>query len=124
MYTSDFKAGQSYGTLHKCITINIIADCFKLNNAVHSEYVLQEKGTHSMLTDVLAIHFLSLQAAKQVKEQKTEESKRERLVHWLQFIGVRNKEERAMLATTSPILQMLNEQMDICITITGRTQAL
>ena len=40
MYTADFKAGESYVRLHKCITINIVANGFRLNNAVHSEYLL------------------------------------------------------------------------------------
>ena len=47
MYTADFKAGASYDSLHKCITINIIADGFRLNEAIHSEYVLQEKRVHT-----------------------------------------------------------------------------
>ena len=112
LYTADFKAGESYDSLHKCITINIIADGFRLNNAVHSEYVLQEKENHTLLTDVLEIHFLDLQAAKRAKEED-EESKQNQLLHWLRFIGAKNKEERAMLATKSPILQMLNEQIDV-----------
>ena len=112
MYTADFKAGESYDSLHKCITINIIADGFRLNNAVHSEYVLQEKRNHTLLTDVVEIHFLDLQAAKRAKEED-EESKQNQLIHWLRFIGAKNKEERAMLATKSPILQMLNEQIDV-----------
>ena len=112
MYTADFKAGESYDSLHKCITINIIADGFRLNNAVHSEYVLQEKENHTLLTDVVEIHFLDLQAAKRAKEED-EESKQNQLLHWLRFIGAKNKEERAMLATKSPILQMLNEQIDV-----------
>jgi len=110
MYTSDFKAGESYDKLHRCIAINIIADGFKLNNAIHSEYLLQEKETHTMLTDVLEIHFLDLQAAK--GEGKTE-GKRDQLINWLRFIGATNRKERAMIATTSPVLQMLNEKIDI-----------
>ena len=113
MYTADFKAGESYDNLHKCITINIIADGFHLNDAVHSEYLLQEKRAHTLLTDVLEVHFLDLQAAKRVKAKEDEESKQNQLIHWLRFIGAKNKEERAMLATKSPILKMLNEQIDI-----------
>ena len=113
MYTADFKAGESYDNLHKCITINIIADGFRLNDAVHSEYLLQEKRAHTLLTDVLEVHFLDLQAAKRVKAKEDGESKQNQLIHWLRFIGAKNKEERAMLATKSPILKMLNEQIDI-----------
>ena len=76
-----------------------------------SQYLLQEKEKHTMLTDVLEIHFLDLQAAKRVKEDG--KSKRSQLINWLKFIGTSNKEERAMLATTSPILKMLNEKIDV-----------
>ena len=113
MYTSDFKAGESYESLHKCIAINIIADGFRLNNAVHSEYRLQEETTHTLLTDVLEIHFLDLQAAKRTKEEVNRKSKRSQLINWLKFIGTSDKKERAMLAQTSPILQMLNEKVNV-----------
>ena len=111
MYTADFKAGESYDSLHKCITINIIADTFPVNTAVHSQYLLQEKEKHTMLTDVLEIHFLDLQAAKRVTEEGM--SKRSQLINWLKFIGTNDKGERAMLATKSPILKLLNEKVDI-----------
>ena len=113
MYTSDFKAGESYDSLHKCIAINIIAETFPLNSAVHSLYLLQEKDKHTMLTDVLEIHFLDLQAAKREKEEGQEESKRSKLINWLKFIGTSDKEERAMIATTSPVLQLLNEKVNV-----------
>ena len=113
MYTADFKAGESYDNLHKCITINIIADGFHLNDAVHSEYLLQEKRAHTLLTDVLEVHFLDLQAAKRATEENSAENKQVPLINWLRFIGTSDKEERAMIAKTSPILKMLNEQIDI-----------
>jgi len=111
MYTADFKAGESYDKLHKCIAINIIADTFPLNSAMHSQYLLQEKEKHTMLTDALEIHFLDLQVAKRVKEEG--KSKRSKLINWLKFIGTSDKEERGMLAKTSPVLQMLNEKIDV-----------
>ena len=113
MYTADFKAGESYDKLHRCIAINIIADGFRLNDAIHSEYLLQEKTAHSILTDVLEVHFLDLQAAKRAKAEGKTEGKRGQLINWLRFIGATDKKERAMIATTSPVLQMLNEKIDV-----------
>ena len=113
MYTSDFKAGESYDKLHRCIAINIIADGFRLNDAIHSEYLLQEKTAHTTLTDVLEVHFLDLQAAKRAKEEEKAAGKRGQLINWLRFIGATNKKERAMIATMSPVLQMLNEKIDV-----------
>ena len=113
MYTADFKAGESYDKLHRCIAINIIADGFKLNDAIHSEYLLQEKTAHTILTDVLEVHFLDLQAAKRAKSEGNTKENRSQLINWLRFIGATDKKERAMIATTSPVLQMLNEKIDI-----------
>ena len=113
MYTADFKAGESYDKLHRCIAINIIADGFKLNDAIHSEYLLQEKTAHTVLTDVLEVHFLDLQAAIRAKEEGTAAGKHGQLINWLRFIGATDKKERAMIATMSPVLQMLNEKIDI-----------
>jgi len=113
MYTADFKAGESYDKLHRCIAINIIADGFKLNDAIHSEYLLQEKTAHTVLTDVLEVHFLDLQAAKRAKAEGNAKGNRSQLINWLRFIGATDKKERAMIATTSPVLQMLNEKIDV-----------
>ena len=113
MYTADFKAGESYDKLHRCIAINIIADGFRLNDAIHSEYLLQEKTAHTVLTDVLEVHFLDLQAAKKAKEEEKAAGKRGQLINWLRFIGATNRKERAMIATKSPVLQMLNEKIDV-----------
>ena len=113
MYTADFKAGESYDKLHRCIAINIIADGFRRNDAIHSEYLLQEKTAHTMLTDVLEIHFLDLQAAKKAKEEGKAAGKQDQLINWLRFIGATDRKERAMIATKSPVLQMLNEKIDI-----------
>ena len=113
MYTSDFKAGESYDKLHRCITINIIADGFRLNDAIRSEYLLQEKTAHTTLTDVLEIHFLDLPAAKKAKGEGKTAGKQGQLINWLRFIGATNRKERAMIATKSPVLQMLNEKIDV-----------
>ena len=113
MYTSDFKAGESYDKLHRCIAINIIADGFRLNDAIHSEYLLQEKTAHTVLTDVLEVHFLDLQAAKTAKEKGKATGKQGQLINWLRFIGATDRKERAMIATMSPVLQMLNEKIDV-----------
>ena len=113
MYTADFKAGESYDKLHRCIAINIIADGFRLNDDIHSEYLLQEKTAHTILTDVLEVHFLDLPAAKKAKEEGKAAGKRGQLINWLRFIGATNKEERKMIATKSPVLQMLNEKIDV-----------
>ena len=56
---------------------------------------------------------MDLQAAKRAKGEGKTTGKQGQLINWLRFIGATDKEERKMIATTSPVLQMLNEKIDI-----------
>ena len=114
MYIEGFKEGEPYTSLTRCIAINLISQGFKLNSEVHSAYRILEQQTYQQLTDLLEIHFLNLAAVKGVDiRQSITTKKQEKLLNWLRFIETDDKEERAMLATTSPILQMLNEKIDV-----------
>ena len=114
MYLEGFQEGQSYTSLTRCITINLISQGFKLNSEVHSAYSIQEQKSHQSLTDLLEIHFLNLSAVKGTEIRQTITTKKqEKLINWLRFINTDDKKERAMLATTSPVLQMLNEKIDV-----------
>ena len=114
MYIEGFKEGEPYTSLTRCIAINLISHGFKLNSEVHSAYRILEQQTYQQLTDLLEIHFLNLSAVKGAKIRQTVTTKKqEKLINWLRFIETDDKEERAMLATTSPILQMLNEKIDV-----------
>ena len=113
MYTEGFKEGEAYTDLTKCITINLVSQGFKLNSQVHSVYSIFEQETHQRLTDLLEIHFLNLSAAQKMDIQKAPIEKQQKLINWLQFINTDDREIRNMLAMTSPILQMLNEQIDV-----------
>jgi len=113
MYLEGFKEGAPYTSLTKCITINLISQGFNLNHKVHSAYSILEQNTHQPLTDLMEIHFLNLSAAQKYGIQKNPIEKRQKLLNWLQFIETDSSEVRKMLATTSPILQMLNEKIDV-----------
>ena len=113
MYTEGFKEGEPYTNLTKCITINLVSQGFKLNSQVHSVHSIFEQETHQRLTDLLEIHFLNLSAAQKMDIQKAPIETQQKLINWLQFINTDDKEIRSMLAMTSPILQMLNEQIDV-----------
>ena len=107
IYIEEFKQGEDYTQLHKCITINIVGKGFKINNKIHSRYCLKDIETNEILTDILEIHFLNLEKARELKNVD------EPLVRWLLFIDSNSKEERAMLATNSPVLKILNEKIDV-----------
>ena len=113
MYSEDFKEGEPYTSLTKCITINLVSQGFKLNNQIHSAYHILEQQSYQQLTELLEIHFLNLSLAGQFVIQKDSTKKQQKLINWLQFINTDDKEVRTMLAMTSPILQMLNEKIDV-----------
>ena len=114
MYTEGFKEGEPYTHLTKCITINLVSEGFKLNTQVHSVYGILEQRNYQQLTDLLEIHFLNLSKASQTALLQQEPiEKEQKLIHWLQFINTDNRGVRTMLAATSPILQMLNEKIDV-----------
>ena len=113
MYTEGFKEGEPYTNLTQCITINLVAESFKLNTQVHSVYRILEQKSRQLLTDLLEIHFLNLALASQKRIPTEPIEKEQKLIHWLQFINTDDQKERAMLATTSPILQILNEKIDV-----------
>ena len=113
MYLEGFKEGEPYTSLTKCTTINLISQGFNLNHEIHSAYSILEQNTHQPLTDLMEMHFLNLSAAQKYGIQKNPIEKRQKLLNWLQFIETDSSEVRKMLATTSPILQMLNEKIDV-----------
>ena len=113
MYTECFQEGEPYTNLRKCITINLVSAGFKLNRQVHSVYRILEQERYQRLTDLLEIHFLNLALAQKMDIQKQAIEKREKLINWLRFIATDDQKERAMLAVTSPVLQMLNEKIDV-----------
>ena len=113
MYTECFQEGEPYTNLRKCITINLVSAGFKLNRQVHSVYCILEQERYQRLTDLLEIHFLNLALAQKMDIQKQAIEKRQKLINWLRFIATDDQKERAMLAVTSPVLQMLNEKIDV-----------
>ena len=76
-------------------------------------YCILEQERYQRLTDLLEIHFLNLALAQKMDIQKQAIEKRQKLINWLRFIATDDQKERAMLAVTSPVLQMLNEKIDV-----------
>ena len=123
IYLEAFKEGAAYTNLTKCITINLVSQGFKLNNQVHSVYSILEQQRYQHLTDLLEIHFLNLLLASQTAMPQKPIGNQEKLINWLRFINTDDREERAMIATTSPVLQILNEKIDV-LTLTPKERKL
>ncbi len=61
MYTMQVKEVDTYDTLKKCITINILDYKFLPMNKAHTVYHLTEDETKYRLTDILEVHFCELE---------------------------------------------------------------
>ena len=81
MYSEDFKEGEPYTSLTKCITINLVSQGFKLNNQIHSAYRILEQQSYQQLTELLEIHFLNLSLAGQFVIQKDSTEKQQKLIN-------------------------------------------
>ena len=95
MYTMQAKEGDTYDTLKKCITINIVDYEFLPVNKVHTVYHLTEDETRYRLTDVLEVHFCELEKLRTGMEISDAD---EPALNWMKFLAARTKGEMEMIA--------------------------
>ena len=110
MYTRDFKSGDHYSSLRKCISINIIGEGYNLDDELHSKNIIMNPKNQVEFPNFMELHFLNLEKVKGTLISN-EGTKENRLANWLKFIDTTNQKERNMLAATSPVLAILNEQV-------------
>ena len=80
MFTSQVIPGDTYKTLKKCITINIVDfKCTPLKK-LHSSYHLTEDETGYRLTDILEVHFLEMPKLADLEIARDEN---DAVVEWL-----------------------------------------
>ena len=92
LFTSDFKSGDPYRKLKKTITINLIDfNMFLSDKSYHTEIVPVIKGTDTVFSDKMSIHFFELR--KVGRELNADDRKK----IWLQFINADKEEEFKML---------------------------
>src|SRR5690554_6675027 len=101
LYESQMKAGNPYIDLERTVTINILNFTYlQENNRYHNVYVLKEKETNEVLTDLEEIHFIELTKFNE-KQFKTVEdiekrSKEDELIPWALFLKNPNSEVMKM----------------------------
>ena len=95
MYTGQIKAGDTYHSLKKCITINIVDFKCTPVKKIHTSYHLTEDETGHRLTDILEVHFLEIPKLWDKDIDKDEEDP---LVLWMEFLDAKSKGVMEMLA--------------------------
>jgi len=93
MYIEQMAPGETYCSLMKTITINIVDyNCIE-NEYTHNVFHVRERKTNIVLTDVLEIHFLEL--TKLTEDKNINEAG---LLEWLMFLKSDTKEVFDVLA--------------------------
>jgi len=96
LFTSDFKSGDPYRKLKKTITINLIDfNMFSSDKSYHTEILPVIKGTDTVFSDKMSIHFFELR--KVGRELNADDRKK----IWLQFINADKEEEFKMLENSN-----------------------
>ena len=103
MLASQLHPGDDYDKIKKVISIvlldyNLIRD----SDYFHNKYMLYDKETKSLFTDVLEIHTFEM---KKLPERPEPGKKKEDQFLWLSLIGAEGEEEIEMIATKDPVMK-------------------
>ena len=97
LYESQINSGEPYNNLERTVTINILNFTYlQGNNRYHNAYVLKEKETNEVLTDLEEIHFIELTKFNEDQYKTIEDieakSKEDELIPWALFLKNPNSE--------------------------------
>lgn len=100
-YGGQLVEGQSYASLKRCVTINIVNFALLPNALYHSVFHLREDRTGIPLTDDIEVHFLELPKL----EAHTVDIKEGGLANWLLFLKGVDPNQWEVLAMNEPKLK-------------------
>lgn len=100
-YGSQLVEGQSYDTLKRCVTINILNFSLLPNKLYHSVFHLREDRTGIELTGDIEIHFLELPKL----EERTVDLQEGGLANWLLFLKGVDHNQWEVLTMNEPKLK-------------------
>jgi len=91
LYESQMKSGDPYSKLERTVTINILSFTYlENNNRYHNAYVLKEKTTNELLTDLQEVHFIELPKLNDDQFKTIEDienkSKKDKFIPWTLFL--------------------------------------
>ena len=105
LYTSQMKSGDPYRKLNKTVAINILNfDYLVEMEGYHNSFLLKEKDTNQVLTDLEEIHFIELTEFDETEYQEIEsvDEIEDDLIPWLLFL--KNPE--------SEVVEMIEERVE------------
>ena len=95
MYSSQIKPGETYESLKKCITINIVDFVCTPLKKLHTCYLLKEAEDEHILTDMLEVHFMEL---PKLFDEGIARVQDDPVVQWMTFIDGKSKGVMEVLA--------------------------
>jgi predicted transposase/invertase (TIGR01784 family) len=118
LFESQMEEGDPYQKLQKTVTINILNfNYLRENNRYHNTYVLKEKQTNEVLTDLEEIHFIELPKLDEDSFKSLEEvendTKRDELIPWALFLKNPDSEVIKMLEERIKELQEAAEVLEV-----------
>ncbi|MGG0824160.1 Rpn family recombination-promoting nuclease/putative transposase [Paenibacillus turicensis] len=99
-YSAQLQEGQTYKTLKKCVTINILNYSFLPNDIYHNTFHLKEDLTAIQLIDDIEIHFIELP-----KLDGMALPKHSGLINWLFFLKGTDKTNWEVLQMNEPTIK-------------------
>ncbi|MCK8825654.1 Rpn family recombination-promoting nuclease/putative transposase [Fuchsiella alkaliacetigena] len=113
LYSSQLKKGQEYSTLNKTVAINILNfDYLKGMDKHHNCFLLKEKETNQILTDLEEIHFIELTKLDE-NRYKTLEDIDNNLLPWLLFLKNPDSEVVKMIEERVKELKEAAETLEV-----------
>ena len=95
LYSSQIKPGETYESLKKCITINIVDFVCTPLKKLHTCYLLKEAEDDHILTDMLEVHFMEL---PKLFDEGIARAQDDPVVQWMTFIDGNSKGVLEVLA--------------------------
>ncbi len=108
LYSSQLVEGQSYSTLKRCVTINILDFALLKNDLYHSVFHLHEDQTGITLTDDIEIHFLELPKLN----AQAAPTKQGGLANWLLFLKGVTPDQWEVLTMNEPKLKKAMDTLE------------
>ena len=118
LYESQMKSSDPYKKLERAVTINIVDFIYlEDNDRYHNAYVLKEKETNEILTDLEEIHFVELPKLDEDEfesvEDIEEKSRGDDLVPWALFLKNPQSEVMKMLEERIEELKEAAERLEV-----------
>jgi predicted transposase/invertase (TIGR01784 family) len=130
MLGAQVRPGDEWGEIKKVVSIVILDyNLIKDSGHFHNKYMLFDRETDSLFTDVLEIHTLELKKLPQTRPEMDEKTKQQLL--WLNLIKAEGEEEVAMLAEKNSeiekayrLLKKLSSDEEVRLLYESREKAL